>query len=52
MTIKLNHTIVYSRDRDASAAFLTEILGLPAPTRFGPFLAVLRGIAIAPARRG
>jgi catechol 2,3-dioxygenase-like lactoylglutathione lyase family enzyme len=28
------------RDRQASAQFLAEILGLPAPTRFGPFLAV------------
>ena len=40
MTVALNHTIVYARDRDASAAFLTEILGLPEPTPFGPFLAV------------
>lgn len=40
MSVALNHTIVYARDRDASAAFLTEILGLPEPTRFGPFLTV------------
>ena len=40
MSVALNHTIVYAQDRDASAAFLTEILGLPAPTAFGPFLAV------------
>lgn len=40
MAIQLNHTIVSVRDRQASAQFLTEILGLPAATRFGPFLAV------------
>src|SRR5262245_4144504 len=40
MTVQLNHTIVYVRDRQASARFFAEILNLPAPTRFGPFLAV------------
>lgn len=40
MSVALNHTIVYARDRDASAAFLTEILGLPQPKPFGPFLTV------------
>ena len=40
MSIKLNHTIVHSRDKGESAAFLVEILGLPAPTPFGPFLTV------------
>ena len=40
MSIALNHTIVYARDRDASAAFLTDILGLPPATSFGPFLTV------------
>jgi hypothetical protein len=40
MTIKLNHTIVYSRDKQASAAFLTQLFGLPAPVAFGPFLGV------------
>jgi catechol 2,3-dioxygenase-like lactoylglutathione lyase family enzyme len=40
MAVKLNHTIVAARDKRASAAFLAEILGLPAPQRFGPFLAV------------
>jgi catechol 2,3-dioxygenase-like lactoylglutathione lyase family enzyme len=37
MTAQLNHTIVYSADRAKSARFLAEILGLPAPVRFGPF---------------
>jgi len=40
MSIKLNHTIISAKDKNASAAFLTEILGLPAARPFGPFLAV------------
>ena len=40
MTIKLNHTIVYARDKQASSAFLAELVGLPAPVAFGPFLGV------------
>jgi catechol 2,3-dioxygenase-like lactoylglutathione lyase family enzyme len=40
MTVKLNHTIVSARDKHASATFLAEILGLPAPEPFGPFMGV------------
>ncbi|HEX6338840.1 MAG TPA: VOC family protein [Jiangellaceae bacterium] len=40
MAVQLNHTIVASRDRDASARFLAEILGLPDPVPFGPFMTV------------
>ena len=40
MSIALNHTIVYAHDRAVSAAFLTDILGLPKATPFGPFLTV------------
>ncbi len=40
MSVELNHTIVACRDQSRSAAFLTEILGLPAPVRFGHFLVV------------
>ncbi|NJO12102.1 MAG: VOC family protein [Gammaproteobacteria bacterium] len=40
MAIELNHTIVHARDAAASAAFLAELLGTAAPTRFGPFLCV------------
>ena len=40
MTVQLNHTIVSTRDKERSATFLAEILGLPAPTPFGPFLGV------------
>ena len=43
MTVKLNHTIVYARDKRASATFLAEILGLPAPVPYGPFLGVQAG---------
>ncbi len=40
MSIKLNHTIVHSQDKNASAKFLAEILGLDVPTSFGLFLTV------------
>ncbi|HYD48545.1 MAG TPA: VOC family protein [Terriglobales bacterium] len=38
--VQLNHTIVWCRDRERSAAFLTEILGRPPAVRFEPFLVV------------
>jgi catechol 2,3-dioxygenase-like lactoylglutathione lyase family enzyme len=40
MTIKLNHTIVHSKDPRKSAEFLASLFGLPAPKPFGPFLDV------------
>jgi catechol 2,3-dioxygenase-like lactoylglutathione lyase family enzyme len=40
MSIELNHTIVYAKNKQESAAFLAEILGLPAPEPFSPFLVV------------
>lgn len=40
MAVQLNHTIVHSRDKAASAAFYCAILGLADPVPFGPFLAV------------
>ena len=40
MSVQLNHTIVWCRDQNTSAPFLAEILGLPTPSRFGPFLVV------------
>jgi len=40
MAVQLNHTIIAARDKQASAEFLAEILGLPAPSPFGPFVAV------------
>jgi catechol 2,3-dioxygenase-like lactoylglutathione lyase family enzyme len=43
MTVRLNHTIVHSRDKDESARFLAEILGVPEPAPYGPFLVVQLG---------
>ena len=43
MAVRLNHTIVAARDRDASARFLADLLGLPSPSRFGPFAVVQVG---------
>jgi catechol 2,3-dioxygenase-like lactoylglutathione lyase family enzyme len=40
MAVEFNHTIVHASDRDATAAFLTGILGLPDATPYGPFLEV------------
>ncbi len=37
MAVQLNHTIVSAHDAAASARFVTEILGLAAPGRYGPF---------------
>ena len=38
MPVLLNHTIVPVRDKQESADFLAEILGLDPPIPFGPFL--------------
>lgn len=40
MAVQLNHHIVHARDPEASARFLSELLGLAEPRRFGPFLVV------------
>ena len=40
MTVQLNHTIIPATDKKVSATFLSEVLGLPAPFPFGPFMAV------------
>jgi catechol 2,3-dioxygenase-like lactoylglutathione lyase family enzyme len=40
MSVSLNHTIVWCRDKQRSAMFLSEILGRPPATPFGPFLVV------------
>jgi catechol 2,3-dioxygenase-like lactoylglutathione lyase family enzyme len=37
MAIVFNHTILSARDSEASARFLAEMLGLPAPRHWGPF---------------
>jgi len=43
MSIRLNHTIVWCRDKKESSAFLVDILGLPEPKPFGPMLVVALG---------
>lgn len=40
MTVELNHTVIAAHDQEAGARFLAEVLGLPEPTRFGPFTVV------------
>jgi catechol 2,3-dioxygenase-like lactoylglutathione lyase family enzyme len=40
MSVELNHTIIYVRDKQESAAFVAEVLGLPKPESFHPFLVV------------
>ena len=47
MSVQLNHTIVWCRDQQRSATFLADMLGLPAPTRFGPFLVVEVGNGVS-----
>ena len=47
MAVQLNHTIVHASDARASARFLTELLGLPAPTQFGPFEVVELGNGVS-----
>jgi catechol 2,3-dioxygenase-like lactoylglutathione lyase family enzyme len=37
MSVRLNHTIVWSRDPEEGALFLSELLNVPRPSRFGQF---------------
>jgi catechol 2,3-dioxygenase-like lactoylglutathione lyase family enzyme len=43
VSIELNHTIVFARDREESAQFLAGILGLDVSEPWGPFLPVATG---------
>ena len=49
MSVQLNHTIVWCRDKRRSAAFAAEVLGLPAAKPFGPFLVAdtANGVSLA-----
>lgn len=40
MSVELNHTIVWCRDKERSSSFLVNLLGLPQPTPFGSMLVV------------
>jgi len=43
MSVELNHTIVWCRDKQKSASFLVDLLDLPEPVPFGPMLIVQPG---------
>ena len=40
MAVQLNHTIVHARDSRASATYVADLLGLPAPTQAMSFQVV------------
>ncbi|MFI0470375.1 MULTISPECIES: VOC family protein [Saccharopolyspora] len=40
MPVQLNHTIVATSDKVAHARFVADLLGLPDPEPFGPFMCV------------
>jgi catechol 2,3-dioxygenase-like lactoylglutathione lyase family enzyme len=40
MSVQLNHTIVVAHDKEASARFLADLLGLEVSPEFGPFTPV------------
>jgi catechol 2,3-dioxygenase-like lactoylglutathione lyase family enzyme len=40
MSIELNHTIVWCRDKQRASHYLCDVLGRPEPRPFGPFLVV------------
>jgi len=40
MSVQLNHTIVWCRDEQKSAAFVADLFGLSPPRAFGPFAVV------------
>lgn len=43
VSVELNHTIVFSHDRQVSAEFLAKLLGLQVGEPGGPFLPVVTG---------
>lgn len=47
MAASLNHTIVWCRDPDVSAGFLTELLDLAPPSRFFQFRVVTLGNGVS-----
>lgn len=48
MPVELNHTIVAARDKNASARWLGDVLGLPVRQQYGPFvpLETSNGVAL------
>lgn len=47
MSVALNHTIVWCRDKNVSARYLTETLGLNAAKPWGPFMVVEIGNGVS-----
>ena len=47
MPVELNHSIVHSRDKRASSAFLARILGFGSPSAFGHFITVELGNGVS-----
>jgi catechol 2,3-dioxygenase-like lactoylglutathione lyase family enzyme len=47
MAPELNHTIVNATDKEVSARFLAEVMGLGDPEPWGPFLGVETGNGVA-----
>jgi catechol 2,3-dioxygenase-like lactoylglutathione lyase family enzyme len=46
MSVELNHTIVWARDKKASAEFLAGILGITVGAPVGPFVPVRLGNSV------
>jgi len=48
MPVELNHTIIWCSDQKRTAAFFSEILGLPAPRQFSHFdvLPMANGVSL------
>lgn len=47
MSIQLNHTIIQAKNAEKSANFLSEMLDLPSPQPFGPFIVVKTDNAVS-----
>jgi catechol 2,3-dioxygenase-like lactoylglutathione lyase family enzyme len=47
MSVQLNHTIVHASDKQRSARRLAELLGLPNPAPYGPFVVVETGNGVS-----
>lgn len=47
MAPDLDHTIVWCRDKEASAGYLSRTLGLGVPTSWGPFVIVEAGNGVS-----
>jgi catechol 2,3-dioxygenase-like lactoylglutathione lyase family enzyme len=47
MSVNLNHTIVWCRDKKTSARYLTDTLGLPEAMPWGPFMVVEMGNGVS-----